>query len=171
MRRALVKRRTAACLSAAMEWLQEVHRASMVPGKTVANSFEALAESRLQALESSFPLSERERGLLERARQLIEPLRSAAIPLVFEHGDFSAPNILIDGNHRLGVVDWELAEPLGLPAADLLFFLSYVAFSREGAEKSEQYLSAFRRAFWAQKPGLTPTCCATAKPWGFPGSC
>ncbi len=168
MRRALVKRRTAACLDAAMEWLQEVSRASLVPGKTVANSFEALAESRLQALESSFPLSERERGLLERARELVEPLRCAAIPLVFEHGDFSAPNILIDGNNRLGVVDWELAEPLGLPAADLLFFLSYVAFSREGAEKTDQYLSAFRRSFFGAKAWATPHLLRYSEALGIP---
>lgn len=168
MRRKMVKRRTAVCLNAAMEWLQEVSRASMLTGNTVAHSFETLAESRLQALENSFPLSERERDLLERTRQLIEPLRSANIPLVFEHGDFSAPNLLIDGNHRLGVVDWELAEPQGLPTADLLFFLSYVAFSREGAEKPDQYLNAFRRAFFGTQAWANPHLLRYCEALGLP---
>jgi len=83
-------------------------------------------------------------------------LQSADFPLVFEHGDFSSPNILMRPSGDVGVVDWELAEPRGLPAVDLFFFLAYSAFARNRAETPEDCLVAFHEAFfgpqaWAQE--------------------
>lgn len=57
------------------------------------------------------------------------PLRSMQLPLVFEHGDLSYPNLLLLPTGEPGVLDWELANPDGLPACDLFLFLTYVAFS------------------------------------------
>lgn len=168
MRRALVKRRTAACLHAAMEWLKAVNLATRVTGEASADWFDELAESRLKVLANSFPLTDAEKRLIARTRELIEPLRKAPIPLVFEHGDFSAPNILIDRSGRLGVVDWELAEPRGLPLADLIFFLSYVSFSREGAEKLNHYLKAFGKAFEGPKAWANPYLLRYSEMMGIP---
>lgn len=156
MRRSLVKRKTGTCIFTALEWLDEIGKASMISSEKVLNWFEELAESRFRILESSLPLSERERELLNRTRELVAPLREERLPLVFEHGDFSAPNILIEEKSGLGVVDWELAEPLGIPAADLFFFLSYAAFSRNGAEKPGEYLRAFHEAFFLPKGWARP---------------
>jgi hypothetical protein len=58
---------------------------------------------------------------------------------------------------RLGVVDWELAAPQGLPAYDLFFFLTYVAFAKGNARTNAHYLAAFQAAFF------DPT--AWARPW------
>jgi len=156
MRRSLVKRKPETCIFAALEWLDEISKVSMVSSEKVPNWFEELAESRFRILESSLPLTNRERELLNRARELVAPLREERLPLVFEHGDFSAPNILIEEKSGLGVVDWELAEPLGISTADLFFFLSFVAFSRGGAEKPGEYLRAFQEAFFLPKGWAKP---------------
>ena len=41
----------------------------------------------------------------------------ATLPSVVEHGDLSHPNLVLGPTGELGVVDWERAEPRGLPAA------------------------------------------------------
>jgi aminoglycoside phosphotransferase (APT) family kinase protein len=156
MRRAMVKRQPENCILAALNWLDEISSVSMVSSQNKKGWFERLVENSFTVLESSFPLSETEKKLVARSREIVAPLREATIPLVFEHGDFSAPNILIDQKKQLGVVDWELAEPLGIPTADLFFFLSYVAFSREGAEKLNNYIAAFHNAFFKPKGRTKP---------------
>lgn len=162
MRRAMVKRHPEKCIFAALNWLDEISSTSVLSSQNVDAWFEKLVENSITSLESSFLLTETEKKMVARCREIVEPLRNAIIPLVFEHGDFSAPNILIDNEAQLGVVDWELAEPVGIPTADLFFFLSYVAFSREGAEKLENYVKAFKNAFfqsggWA-KPYIVHYC-------------
>jgi aminoglycoside/choline kinase family phosphotransferase len=66
---------------------------------------------------------------------------------VFEHGDFSEPNLIWVENRRLGVVDWELAEPRGLPAHDLVFLLAHAAFAVSRARTTDAQAAAYRSAF------------------------
>ena len=54
-------------------------------------------------------------GLVERTLDALRPLRDAGLPLVLEHGDTSHPNLLLRRFGDLAVVDWELANPDGLP--------------------------------------------------------
>ena len=53
-------------------------------------------------------------------------------PLVFQHGDPGCWNLVVTQSGRLGFLDWEAAEPNGMPLWDLFYFLrSYgVAVSR-----------------------------------------
>lgn len=67
------------------------------------------------------------RALAERTLDLGDALRDANLPLVFVHGDFRHPNLLCQADGRLGVLDWERADPAGLPTHDLFFFLAYAA--------------------------------------------
>jgi aminoglycoside phosphotransferase (APT) family kinase protein len=103
-----------------------------------------------------FPLSDEEKCLLDQTRELIAPLRDADVTAVFEHGDLSAPNILMTGPDGLGVVDWELAEPQGLPAVDLFFFLTFIAFAQRRARKHTDYLVAFHEAFFGPQAWARP---------------
>ncbi|CAM5999997.1 unnamed protein product [Sphagnum balticum] len=53
-----------------------------------------------------------------------DTLRAATDGQVFAHGDFNAPNFLVDeGNPILTVIDWELAR-VRSPAHDIAFFLA-----------------------------------------------
>jgi aminoglycoside phosphotransferase (APT) family kinase protein len=67
------------------------------------------------------------RGLVELTLERSETLLGVDLPLVFEHGDLCHPNLLIGRDGHVGVLDWERAQPSGLPASDLFFFLAYAA--------------------------------------------
>jgi hypothetical protein len=54
------------------------------------------------------------------------------LPLVCEQRDFSPWNVLVSPSGGLAVVDWESAEPRGLPGLDLVYFLAHAAFFLEG---------------------------------------
>jgi aminoglycoside phosphotransferase (APT) family kinase protein len=87
---------------------------------------------------------------------MLEPLRLASIPPVFEHGDLSHPNLLLLRDGRLGVLDWELARPRGLPVHDLAFFLGSVALARARGSSRAEEVAAFEAAFlgrdaWARR--------------------
>lgn len=90
--------------------------------------------------------------LLERTAEVLAPLSSADLPRVFEHGDVCHPNLLLlEDGETLGVLDWELAEPRGMPLHDLCFFLAYVAFALAGARTVERQLAAYEEAFIARR--------------------
>ncbi len=68
-------------------------------------------------------------------------------PLVFQHGDAGSWNVLITRDDRIAYVDWEAAEPNGLPLWDLFYFLKTygtIMFRREGMRDS---LQAFTKNF------------------------
>ena len=44
-------------------------------------------------------------------------------PLVFQHGDPGVWNVLITANEEAAFLDWEAAEPCGIPLWDLFYFL------------------------------------------------
>jgi aminoglycoside phosphotransferase (APT) family kinase protein len=55
-----------------------------------------------------------------------------AFPSPFSHGDPSTLNVLVADDGGIGLVDWENAEPAGLPLWDLLYFVNaYAAWNAE----------------------------------------
>lgn len=66
------------------------------------------------------------------------------LPLVYEHRDFSPWNVLIDRNAEPVILDWESAEPRGLPVLDLVYFLTYLAFFLDGAMDSHRFRESYR---------------------------
>jgi len=79
-------------------------------------------------------------------------LKDVELPLVFEHGDVTCPNILVDSFGQVGLVDWELAEPQGLPGTDLLQFLAFASFACAGVHDVPRQVLAFRNAFFGPRP-------------------
>ncbi|HEU5102197.1 MAG TPA: phosphotransferase [Roseiflexaceae bacterium] len=66
------------------------------------------------------------------------------LPLVCEQRDFSPWNVLVDDRGELVVLDWESAEPHGLPGMDLIYFQTYLAFFLTGAMNSGELREAYR---------------------------
>lgn len=62
----------------------------------------------------------------EHTARILGALDDTSVPTVLEHGDLAPPNLLRLRDGRLGVVDWEVADPAGLPLGDLLFFATFV---------------------------------------------
>ena len=78
-------------------------------------------------------------------RDTVDRLRSlGALPVVPEHRDFAPWNLLLSEGGKLGVLDWESAEPDGLPFLDLVYFLAYLAFDLENAIVSRRPVETYR---------------------------
>lgn len=68
----------------------------------------------------------------------------SALPLICEHRDFSPWNVLLAAPDKLAVLDWESAELQGLPGLDLIYFLTYLTFFRDGAMASQRFVESYR---------------------------
>lgn len=68
------------------------------------------------------------------------------LPLVCEQRDCSPWNIFISDDGQLVILDWEAAEPRGLPVLDLVYFLTYWVFFLEGAMDSQRFREAYRES-------------------------
>lgn len=68
---------------------------------------------------------------LRQAERRIGQLGS--LPLVCEHRDFAPGNVWLDGD-EITVIDWECAELAGLPALDLIYFLTFLTLAVEGVD-------------------------------------
>jgi hypothetical protein len=72
------------------------------------------------------------------------------IPLVFQHGDPGTWNIWVTPSERVAFLDWEAAEPQGMPLWDLFYFVrTYGAWAMHAGSSgdvmkgfAEQFLSA-----------------------------
>jgi hypothetical protein len=88
--------------------------------------------------------------------RIVDPLAGARFPFVFEHGDLTHPNLLVGPGGRVGVVDWELSQPRGLPVHDYCLFLAFVAFSLSGVHDRDGQVQAFESAFVGPRPWALP---------------
>ncbi len=69
------------------------------------------------------------------------------IPLVFQHGDPGAWNVLITPDGQPALLDWEAAEPEGMPLWDLFYFLrSYTVLAANSVGISDK-TKAFDQLF------------------------
>lgn len=103
--------------------------------------YDRLVESPLAEFVATFgPVLDREmvRETRERLRML------GPLPLVCEHRDFSPWNVLLTASGELGVLDWEGAELRGLPVLDLVYFLAYLTFVRDGSDDVPSRRASYR---------------------------
>jgi hypothetical protein len=70
-------------------------------------------------------------GFADRARKALAGL--GAMPLVWEHRDLGPWNVVIRADGGAAAIDWEDAEPRGLPGLDLVYLLTTSALLIEGA--------------------------------------
>jgi hypothetical protein len=131
-------------------WLLAFHQTTQRSTAELPGWFQKSIEERIKAIITYMPLTREEQIALEKHSFYADKLRSTLPHVVFEHGDFSAPNLLLD-HGKLSVVDWELGDPLGLPAGDFIFFLTFLTFARFKTKTLSQQLDAFGKAFI--KPG------------------
>jgi hypothetical protein len=122
------------------DWLVEL--AGRRPPQAAEEWQGRLVEAPLADFESSFGpfLAAAER---QRLRALLGQL--PALPPTCEHRDCSPWNLLVDRDGSLAAVDWESAEPHGLPGLDLAYFLINAAFVLEEALDSGRTREAYAR--------------------------
>jgi aminoglycoside phosphotransferase (APT) family kinase protein len=121
-----------------------------------------LDERTLEAL----PLHER-----EQARAVLA--RLGHLPVACEHRDCSPWNVLVQPDGHVALLDWESAEPEGLPVLDLIYFLAYATFFVEATMHTGRERSSYGRMLDAATPVgrvyrecVRHYCAATAVPEG-----
>lgn len=143
-----IRRDRAGATDAVGTWLRGLRRTDTPAGDD--DRWARLIAPALDALEPVLADDPIDAERVRRARELVAPLRTADLPVVVEHGDLGHPNLLLlDGGPtpRIGVVDWELGEPRGLPLGDFLFFLGYVAFAERRPRTPDEHAAAIEAAF------------------------
>jgi aminoglycoside phosphotransferase len=139
-------------IQATIDWLFDFQSASAADSQPLEKLLGGRVAEQLAILDRFLPESGEERAALETTWSEIEVLAQSGLCTVFEHGDFSPPNILRDGEGNIGIVDWELAEPQGVPLTDVLFFLTSAAFARARAGNGQRRVRAFQNAFYGDDP-------------------
>jgi hypothetical protein len=124
---------------AAADWLVEL--AGQTASAPRASWWPRLVEATVAEFQENFGVIV-DQQKLDQARASLAQLTD--LPLVCEQRDFSPWNVLIDADDNWIVLDWESAELDGLPARDLIYFLTYLAFFRAGAMESGHYREAYR---------------------------
>jgi hypothetical protein len=113
------------------------------------------------------PLAEFERNFgavaaetAARARQRLEGLSD--LPEACEHRDCSPWNVVLSGDGAPGLLDWESAEPRGLPGLDLAYFLANCAFILDRALDSGRTRESYERLLDPATPygAVVATCAA-----------
>ncbi|HET8814096.1 MAG TPA: glycosyltransferase [Solirubrobacterales bacterium] len=82
-------------------------------------------------------------GYFDQAKALLAGLGD--LPSAVEHRDCSPWNILITLSGEPILLDWESAEPEGLPGMDLVYFLANCAFVLDGAIESDRTRETYAR--------------------------
>jgi hypothetical protein len=134
---------------AAVDWLVDLGAG------TVARATEedpgALAElgPRLERFTRIYRLSaEHQRRLGSYAAALTAS--AAGFPLVFQHGDPGPWNVLVTGDGRPAFLDWEAAEPRGMPLWDLFHFLRSFSLQVSQRAGTRDPLQSFAEQFLEQ---------------------
>ncbi len=117
------------------------------PAAENAGWYDRTIGSPLRRLAGLLPRDHELALLVERTHALLTPLAEADLPAVFEHGDLSHPNLFLQADGSLQVVDWERSSPDGLPGHDLVFYLQYLSESVAGAYTRQRQTAAFDAAF------------------------
>lgn len=79
-------------------------------------------------------------------------LCSQPFPLVFQHGDPGPWNMLVTPRGRIAVLDWEAAEPQGMPLWDLFYFLRSYCVDVARGQGVNDVLRGFQTQFMAATP-------------------
>lgn len=134
-----------------LQQFQQIQRASTRPETARTNWFDRLVERPIRYLTKYFPITEREVRLLVRTWDLVQPLRETPLPLVFSHGNLAKYNVRLIDSQDVGILQWDLAEPYGLPACDLFHLFGTAAISLDIATSRSAYIGAVQRAFFEQE--------------------
>jgi aminoglycoside phosphotransferase (APT) family kinase protein len=118
-------------LEAATSSLTELARATAK--RRPATEIAAALRQLLRLFIATYQVPDAERGFLEEQIARIAD-HGGTLPVVVQHGDPGAWNMLVDDDARVVLLDWESSEQSGVPLWDLVYFLrSYGSMERRRA--------------------------------------
>lgn len=101
--------------------LTELGAATAQSGAATPQAVAAGLQTLFDRFKNIYDLTAEENASLERQIAVLGS-SSEPLPLVFQHGDPGAWNILVTADGRAALLDWEAAEPQGMPLWDLFYF-------------------------------------------------
>lgn len=119
--------------------------------------WERLVETAVARFEACFG-EVVEPAQIDAARAVLATLPD--LPLTCEQRDCSPWNVLVSRSGALAMVDWESAEPRGLPALDLVYFLAHATFFVERTMGTSRAPASYARMLDpSTPPGLVYSEC------------
>jgi hypothetical protein len=138
-------------LRSAVDWLVDLGAATADPTASKPLQVAEGLETLFNRFTTIYQVTPEQREFLASQIATIAASRSA-FPLVFQHGDPGAWNILATPSGRAAFLDWEAFEQRGMPLWDLFYFLrSYGVWSARKAG-SHDSLKGFSRQYLADSP-------------------
>jgi aminoglycoside phosphotransferase (APT) family kinase protein len=127
---------------AAIEWLTVLAEATALPR---AASGRQVAETLTELLQRFCRLYRTKNGEREFLAGQIERVANASrpFPLVFQHGDPGTWNLLVSPGEGVRFLDWEAAEPNGMPLWDLFYLVRSFAIACARERGTRESLAAF----------------------------
>jgi len=110
---AVLRSRPEEIVSLVTDWVLALPRLPADEAST-REAIDRLVGSALAAFRKRADASAADRQLADQTAAPLERLPGSGLPLVFEHGDLSHPNLLRGSDGRLAVIDWSWAS---LPAS------------------------------------------------------
>ncbi len=141
-------RATADCAyaRAAVEWLLELGRATACPARADARGALSELDALFEQFTRTYRLEPREEDFLAaRAAALVRS--GNEFPRVFQHGDPGPWNVLVTADGRPAFLDWEAAEPRGMPLWDLFHFVRSYGLLVSRAAGTRAPLQSFTEHF------------------------
>lgn len=117
----LSSRRIGGSASGSYEWLTSLAERSSTRDSAAGPEIVAALEGMVAAVMRIYGLDRDERQTLDAAVHAVAA-RADDMPIVFAHGDAGVWNRLVLAGGRVAFLDWEAAEPRGLPLWDLFYF-------------------------------------------------
>lgn len=145
-----------------IDWITELGAMSARRSRSTPSQLAAAMEQLLASFAKLYCPSQEVYTFL--ADQIARVSRyQGRIPLVFQHGDPGTWNLFVTHTGQIAVLDWEAAEPLGVPLWDLLYFLrSYsILVARKGGRRGGS--RGYREQFLAGGPMGELVADATAR--------
>jgi hypothetical protein len=136
---------------AAIDWLIDLGAATANPAAATPGQVAAELEKLFTRFLEIYRLTPEQHAFL--AGQITAIARSrAAFPLVFQHGDPGPWNMMVTQTGRIAVLDWEAAEPQGIPLWDSFYFLRSYCVGAARAHGIHDRLAGFAQQFLAESP-------------------
>jgi hypothetical protein len=131
---------------AAIDWLVDLGAASTGRASAEPAALADALDRLLARFVEIYAPSDAERGFLGDQIRLLGK-QSEPIPLVFQHGDPGVWNAIWTRAGRVAFLDWEAAEPEGVPLWDLFYFLRSYGIQATPSRGRRDWLEKSSRHF------------------------
>jgi aminoglycoside phosphotransferase (APT) family kinase protein/SAM-dependent methyltransferase len=131
---------------AAVDWLLDLGTATVSRAREDARGALSELEARFQRFKEIYRLEADEENFLA-ARVSALARSNNGFPLVFQHGDPGPWNLLITTDGKPAFVDWEAAEPHGIPLWDLFHFMRSYGLRVSRATGTREPLQSFAEQY------------------------